>query len=513
MIETPISPEVKKQHFRDRSDEVLERKITVENINSYVNDAVSDLIRLTDELVESYKADTTDLDPNLSGKEIEDLAYVAYGLPNINDYLGVAQEKIKELEEIDSFIEERVVHINEVITPPNKDAKMPTHIGEEIYARPGTKNRLKTLLYVLKESGIDFEKIQIQEGVVSQEMVRWLSYFSVEVPEIDRLILVCDEEQNASYVFDTEKLKLLGLSISDINRMLKPELNQFIADHPGVGVRFIQSKNWRNRLELFLLEEIPSQKIADLDLSEKPEKRDVSDVPNVSNIELDPWKRFLTDNDSGKHWGPIWTIAERLSVNNMRLLRIAKSNNLESRKIRDVIGRERDCYCYEELEKLAEVFTSVPQVAKEGVWKGFLTDDDSGKHWGPIWTIAERLSISNGMVLRIVKHNNPESRKIRDVAGHLTDDYCYEELEKLAEVFTSVPQVAKEGVWKGFLTDDDSGKHWGPIKALIRRFGLSRQTISKIAKSNNLESRKIRDVIGSERDCYCYEELEEKFRR
>ncbi len=502
MIETPINPEVKKQQFRDRSNEVLEREVTVENINSYMDDAVSDLIRLTDELVESYKADTPDIDPDLSDKEIEDLAYAAYSLLNINDYLDTAQKKIKELEEIDSFIGERIVHISEVITPPSKDIKMPARIGEEVYARPGTKNRLKTLLYVLKENGVDFEKIQIREGVIDKDMMRWLSYFSIEISDIDRLILVCDEERNASYIFDTEKLKQSGLSTNDINNMSKPELNQLIADHPGIGVRFIQNKNWRDRLEGFLLEKIPSQEITDQDL---PEKEDTSGVPKVSAIELDPWKGFWAESKR-KHWGAIRTIANYVGLSKNSISKIAKFNNLERKKIKDLAGHPIDCYCYEEIEKLLQEWLSIPQVAKDGEWKGFWAESE-GKHWGAIRTIAKRFGVAWVTISKIAKPNNLERKKIRDLGGHPTDCYCYEEIERLVQELLSTPRVAKEGEWRGFWAESE-GKHWGAIRTIAKRFGIGHGMVLKVVKNNNPEGRKILDVLGHKRDGYCYEEIE-----
>ncbi|MDD5721186.1 MAG: hypothetical protein PHT16_01925 [Candidatus Pacebacteria bacterium] len=118
--------------------------------------------------------------------------------------------------------------------------------------------RLLTLFYILEN---DFEilpqNVLIKEGIVTNQMMRQTPYVRVEMPDLERVAYICDEEGNVSYIFDTAKFAEKGLTLEELDIEDKGDKNSLIEKYPGIGVRIIQTKNWRNQIEIALQEEIP----------------------------------------------------------------------------------------------------------------------------------------------------------------------------------------------------------------------------------------------------------------
>ena len=74
--------------------------------------------------------------------------------------------------------------------------------------KKGKRPKLKNLLVMLKsEFDIDpddSEAVSIVWGSVDPNMMREEPYCQVTVPELDKVILVCDEYENVTFVFNGE---------------------------------------------------------------------------------------------------------------------------------------------------------------------------------------------------------------------------------------------------------------------------------------------------------------------
>jgi biotin operon repressor len=75
-------------------------------------------------------------------------------------------------------------------------------------------------------------------------MMRRTSYHLVEAHKLDKSILVCDEEGNATYVLDTSQLTRAGIQSGDLLQLSKAELNHLIEQEPLLGQRLVYSQSY-----------------------------------------------------------------------------------------------------------------------------------------------------------------------------------------------------------------------------------------------------------------------------
>src|SRR3989344_4238345 len=78
-----------KETFKQRLDAILYKQLTVENIETFANDALDEAVKLSEDILKEYKNN-----PNvcarpttLSPREQEDEAFMILGLENINEIL------------------------------------------------------------------------------------------------------------------------------------------------------------------------------------------------------------------------------------------------------------------------------------------------------------------------------------------------------------------------------------------------------------------------------------------
>ena len=81
--------------FKEKFDTILNRPLTVENINEFGDIALNELIELTEKVVEAYRITHSELPSNQ--KDVEDSAFREYQLGDIEYVLEQVQDKISEL--------------------------------------------------------------------------------------------------------------------------------------------------------------------------------------------------------------------------------------------------------------------------------------------------------------------------------------------------------------------------------------------------------------------------------
>ncbi len=265
-----------KESYKKRLDGILNKQLTVENIEAFADEALSETIELTDEILEQYKNNPEfNSDTTLSTQQQEDEAFKILELPNLQEVLQSiinVKDKIQVLKE---YINTNTENIDEVITPPQPDypTKISTGSGEGMEKKMFP--RLLTLLYIIEHDfDIKASEVSITKGVVTPNMVRKTSYVRVEIPDLKRVIYICDEEGNASYIFDIAKLTEHDLTLEEIDKDNKGDKNSLIAHYPGIGIRLVQSNNWRIRVSNALGEILP-EIVTDIDKFEAKEEREV----------------------------------------------------------------------------------------------------------------------------------------------------------------------------------------------------------------------------------------------
>jgi hypothetical protein len=274
MLENPFSHseshksvEVLKTESLERLNNILYKPLTVENIESFADTALEETIRLVQELLYEYQNNQNiDGDLSLNTQQQEDAICEKLGLPNIPQLLDRIQEVKNNIDNIKSYLEGSVESSGDVITPPDQLEHEGIIPGEKAFEKKKLIPRLLTLMYILNiDFGLDVKdkaNVQIIEGEVTDTMMRKTPYARVLIPDLNRAVYVCDEEGNASYVFDTKKLEELNIPLDDLDIDGKKDKNSLIVMYPRTGVRVVQTPNWRVKMKTYLEEELPEQQIS-----------------------------------------------------------------------------------------------------------------------------------------------------------------------------------------------------------------------------------------------------------
>ena len=167
-------------------------------------------------------------------------------------------------------------------------------------------------------------------------------------------------------------------------------------------------------------------------------------------------------------------------------------------------------YAYEEIAQLPEIKLMTQEAfsaTKEGEWEGFWIDPETGYHWGTREGIGAKLG-KRDLIFSISAALRSEGigKLIRDPNGQVRDALPYEVVELKMQEYLAIPQVALDGEWKGFYTDD-SGRHWGHKLTLEHHLGTQRSMLRKKIKKHNLTALNIRNLNNGLYPAYCLEEV------
>lgn len=238
MINNPERLNFQHEDFKASLDMILSSQLTPETIDSYAGDALDELVELTERITAAYGTQPTTT--GLSYTDTENKAFGYFDLGELEQSLDHVADLAESIYAIDRVIKNATV-VRGVIVPPDHQ---PTdiYVGDGSFGEKKTYDRLKTTLFILeKDFGIDIhddERLQLAVGG-TEGVMRDTSYSLLEVPELERTILVCDEEGNVSYVFDSKKTTDI-----DLGALTKSELNALINEHPAIGLRIVYSKNF-----------------------------------------------------------------------------------------------------------------------------------------------------------------------------------------------------------------------------------------------------------------------------
>lgn len=169
------------------------------------------------------------------------------------------EDKASQFAVIDQVIAQ-ANEASDVFVPPDS-APVPKATGSGTgMEKKGKQPKLENLLFVLmNDFGIDPddpEAVSIVRGSVNTNMMREEPYYQVTVPGIDKVILVCQEYGNATFVFNgewvREQVNSNRSSKDQSERPLadytKEELGKLIKDNPKQGARIITKKDFTANL-------------------------------------------------------------------------------------------------------------------------------------------------------------------------------------------------------------------------------------------------------------------------
>ncbi len=498
-LKLPSIEDLRKK-YKIELESILHAELTPENIEIFADTALDRLVSLVREMSSG----------NQTTKEQEDELFRQFDLANIPEVMDIITAKKQQIDELRKYISisSNKLHIDRVITPP---ANTKTHI--EVGSGVGLEKkkiipRLLTLIYILENDfQIARENVKITEGAVSENMMRQTPYSRIEIPELNRLIYVCDEEGNVSYIFDTEELKKIpDLTVEDVDLETKLDREEMLLIYPGIGISMIQTKNWRNEIGLYL-----SESIQELTKS-SDRKQNENDIEKalvlVLKGELDPWRGFWAD-DEGNHWGSRMSIARKLKRSFIIFKKRDADDRLKTKIIGDLSNRPVAGYCYEQFISLFPEVVGREKIETSGEWKGFWIDPSTGKHWGNLSILRKKFGVKDWVTMnRVAINNKLPSVESRDLDGRITKAYSYEDFFEKEEFidFLTAPQTENNGEWTGFLIDNED-RHWSSTKRLAEYFNTSSKTTSEAIKKLGLVSKKVKITSGEVVDAFCLEEL------
>ncbi len=485
--------------FHERLQAITKTNISVENINSYSDHVLTRLIDLAADVTAAYSKEAG-LSEDLSGEALENAAFAHYHLATIGDALNQAQLIAQNINQINSFIKLSTESVDSYYVPPDS---RPISTGEKgEFVHPDIIPRLKTLLFLLEtDCDIPNEDVHLFRGEINTRWFRQEPYYKIEIPTLERIIYLCEEEGNASYVFDSGLLDQIGIDTLLLDHASKEDLNTVIAELPGIGIRVIQQAGWREVMVELLRAPLPPL------ASEPLSSEQIGEVLEASSDDLDSWKGFGTDNE-GKHWGAVTRISKRLGTNKQTTSNIATDEKLPTKRVK-AFNRELDGFCFEDIAELPSIkLLQVPSTANTGEWKDFWIDEE-GKHWGSLTSIATTLGFGASSTLGTLLEGHILVTKKLKSGTHVGDAYCLEEvsaIKEVAERLLITNQVSREGEWKDFWTDPNN-LHWGTINALVEVIGVSYDTILSEVTELGLPSMQIRDSYNHPTTAFCYESV------
>ncbi len=497
----------KQELFQNQLESILHTNVSLENIDTYADAVLDALIELTDEVTTAYK-ETGVTTANLTDDALENSAYELFGLSSIGSALERAQEIQQTILDIQERISETAIGESDAFLIPPGSQPLALGNGESTFTEKDIIPRLKTLLFLLEsDCDINPEEIGITRGEVDERWFREEPYYRVEVPSLERAVYVCEEEGNASYIFDTGLLGEIGVELTLLDHASKEDLNAIIAELPGIGMRVIQQPAWREVMSTYLLAPMQVQERSSEHIEGEP------DYVVASVDDLDPWKGFHTD-EAGKHWGTQAAIRNKLGIKQGKFESILRDNNqLTTQKIRSIRGSIYDAYCIEDVQQLEEIkqefVTPEVSVADSDPFKGFWEDEEYN-HWSTKNTLAKQIGINPSQLEQVIKSNNSilTTRTIKDLLNRVTVGYCLEQLIPLVpeEYLTerSSLNVETSGEWAGFYVDEE-GRHWGSSSVIAKKLNLDTSNTHKLLSESNLPTRSVKSHRTS--TAYCLEDV------
>lgn len=495
--------------LKKRLDDILARPLTPENINSYFDDRLNELIALVQQVKKTY----SHIRPQRgrSDKEQEDRSFNQFELQEIPKIMDSIMHKKMEAEDVDAWIASNLTRIPKVIVPPEGSFER----GEGGVMRESIMtDRTKTFLYLLKELGVDLHALPpAKQGIVPDRMMRRASYTSIRVPQLNRLALICDEEGNATYIFDAEKVSSI-VEESELLSMDKQKLNRMLRDHPDTGVWLHYSENWTERVRELLIGKLRIKK------KRKHERKQVeldTTTPRATQDAQDQWRGFHSDA-SGLHWAGPTVIADKFGIDSFIIKEALKENEEKklrgepfteflTKKMYDAGNRLKTGYQFEQMQEYFEDVLTTPKAESKGEWKGFAIV--AGKHAAPVGTIAKKIGAAYNTTANRISKAKLNPMRMRNLSGHIDDNaYVFEDVLPLFKDFAETPRVAESGEWEDFYTDPATGKHVGTIWAIVRRERVLYASAKLRIEKAGFSARDIRVKGGPIHPGYVFEDVQ-----
>lgn len=510
-----------KETFKNRLSEAIDRPLTLENTDTYVDDALGAVINLVEDVVAEYDAQPGAEWQQLgeaNGKEHEDAALKYFELEDVEGILRHLEDKASQFTVIGQVIAQ--ANKSSDVFVPSDSAPVPQATGSGTgMEKKGKQPKLENLLFVLmNDFDIDHddpEAVSIVRGSVNPNMMREEPYYQVTVPGIDKVILVCQEYGNATFVFNgewvREQVSANRPSEDQPERPLtdytKDELSKLIKDNPEQGARILTKKNFTANLVNALKGGFSQQKL------DKPVDtrylRSSKDLPQVPD-------GYVTTKD----------MAEELGLKGGTVLaRLARELAKKGKITMGVYRSEENRRIFAFTREDAQIIVDEKRKRTRSIPEGFVgvryIMDKTGAAKHIVRSTAEKLGLLDKAGLSIIfspseaedicaaienRQPIPEgyvsvTKFVREDQQHRgRQDVSYEDVWRAIEQLELIP-VKAGGVF--YLSEDEAGQVAAEVEQLVserlavkRREKISLKGLSDAIGENYSVVRKAAEKLG-----------------
>lgn len=459
-LSQPQQPDIEslRLKYKLKFEAIWNAPLYVHNIKTFAESALRAVTNLNEEVVALF--------PTHTGVEGEDYVYRELELPNLNSVLDRIVQKQHQIENIEKYISEQLQNASRILMP-TKPAHIFTHTGTDTgFTEHQSEYRLLTLMYILENDfALTQKDIQIIPGSVSSEMMRREPYVQVFIPQLKRVVYVCDEIGNTTFIFDTEKLHSAGITIDQIDFSRKPEIQKMLSQHPDIGRSVDMSNQWRSNLSMFLSSEIPEYTTVSREVASEFEQ-----------------KKFLTLSEFKTEIKEVWDAvpeADRpTSISTWYIAEQKKHTNTWPSSLRDIYGMN-----------FSELALHIQDVTFDEA-NGLYIDSDK-QRWGSMISIAQEISgLKEGLYelpafIDLLKKCT--IKKIRYVNRPI-DNYNLEQVRNLVAQHVELSGYLRRADADGLYIDTTDNTKWG-----------SRVYISKLI-ANNVDMARLKSSGGKKLD-------------
>ena len=238
-----------KERYSKQLEDILSTPLVPENFNTYADDAFESVAKMVEDMTRKYPGESL---PLPRGKAEDHTA--GYYSMDLYDILDSLQSKVDETNHIKQFVKHLSEEDTVYVPPQTIQPTIQTGNGE--FSKKETSPKLETILFLLQEKyELDInnsEEIKITKGTVTKDMMRKEPYYLVELPSLNRSILVCNEIGNITYVMDSELLEEQAIEAELLVDLDKSQINELINTNHGLGVRITHTAKYLPKIELAL---------------------------------------------------------------------------------------------------------------------------------------------------------------------------------------------------------------------------------------------------------------------
>jgi hypothetical protein len=259
-------------------------------------------------------------------------------------------EKKQEDGKIESNRPFLINELDGVILPPDKSINISEGSEQGLWQEPRFEERLMEVFQILKEENIFSDDVILTKGKVDSNMMRRESYIVVEIPKINRMILVCDQIGEATFV-------IYGyISPNDLLFCTKDELQKQYQGRVE-KIEKISTDYWVKNLKKFLFYE-DSWKNS---LEDSENISQVKGEKKLSVTEIENFRRGILSEFTAEDWLKMSGKRKKFEFHGVRLIRLARIFGIEGDVFQDIeiylrLGLKIFGDCPSILEQLNKLF-------------------------------------------------------------------------------------------------------------------------------------------------------------